>query len=154
MNRSHPSARRRIAGFSLIELVIVIVLIGIMAGMAVPKLTNTIRVTRADSALGGLSTDLMYARMLAVRNGQRITVWLTPTGYQIVIVQPDGTLRMARSVNTASEYPGLTLASSAPSLTFDSRGLLQDGAVTVSATQGSITKTLQVLPTGRVSRDY
>ena len=66
--------RRPITGFSLIELLIVIALMGILAGVVLPSSNPTIH-DQLHSAAQILATDLAYARSLAVTHGSsyRIT---------------------------------------------------------------------------------
>lgn len=61
-------SRRQHAGFSLVELLIVIALMGILAGVVLPSSNPTIH-DQLHSAAQILATDLAYARSLAVTQG-------------------------------------------------------------------------------------
>jgi prepilin-type N-terminal cleavage/methylation domain-containing protein len=69
-----PAARRQSAGFSLIELLIVITVLGILAGLILPKADPAFH-DQLRAAAQILRTDLAYARSLAVANSStyRIT---------------------------------------------------------------------------------
>jgi type IV fimbrial biogenesis protein FimU len=53
-------------GFSLVEILIVMTIIGITAAIATPNITATIRAYRAGAAARQLMTDLQFAKMGAV----------------------------------------------------------------------------------------
>ncbi len=63
-----PRSHRRIAGFSLVELLIVIAVMGILAGIVLPSSNPTIH-DQLRSAAQIVATDLAYARSLAVTHG-------------------------------------------------------------------------------------
>lgn len=65
----HPRrSRKRPAGFTLIELVAIIVLVGIMAGVALPSLSN-LAGTRSGAAGKQLLRDLTFAQQRALTTG-------------------------------------------------------------------------------------
>ena len=75
-------------GFTLIELVIIIVLIGIIAAFAAPKLGN-ITSTNAASFADKLRADLRYTQNLAMTRNQRYRMYLNAApapnpGYAVV----------------------------------------------------------------------
>ncbi len=62
-----PYRRRQSAGFSLVELLIVLAVMGILAGLILPR-TNPSLYDQLRSAAQILRTDLAYGRSLAVTN--------------------------------------------------------------------------------------
>jgi len=71
MARSSLRAR----GFTLIELMVVLTVLGIMLGIAVPSFKNFIGSQRAKSAAYEMSTSLLYARSEAIkRPGETVTL--------------------------------------------------------------------------------
>jgi type IV fimbrial biogenesis protein FimT len=142
---------RRAAGFTLIELMTTLVVLGILIALAAPKMSGWINHTRVESTMNGLMGDINFARMLAVRSGNRVEIEIKPTEYVISTTQ-GGTKRTAKRVNLTTEHPGVTLTSANTTLTFNSRGLLVAGNGKVTATKANQTAELDVLPTGRAYR--
>src|SRR3712207_5741690 len=69
---------RNTVGFSLPELVTVLVLIGILASLAGPSITGLVDRVKARGALDRVATDVYWARMQAVRSGRSVTVRFLP----------------------------------------------------------------------------
>ena len=69
-------------GFTLIELVMILVLVGILAVFVAPKLPN-ITSSRAISFSDKLRADIRYAQNLAMTRNRRTRVILTNTSYAI-----------------------------------------------------------------------
>jgi prepilin-type N-terminal cleavage/methylation domain-containing protein len=85
--RSEMLSRR--VGFSLLELVLVLVIVGTLAGVAAPRYANSISRYRADLAAQRVAADLHLARRHALISGADETVTFTPASeqYQIVGLQ-------------------------------------------------------------------
>ena len=143
-------------GYTLIELLTVLVLILLIASLAAPSMNSYLGHTKTRRALDRISNDIALARMAAVRGGSRAVIDFTAgTSYTITLQGPPA--RVIRQVNLGQEYGGVTVA--APSadgrLVFDSRGLLVTttaGPLKVRA-QGQADSAL-VTAGGRVYRDY
>jgi MSHA pilin protein MshC len=67
-------------GFTLIELVVVIILLGILAAFAIPKFFN-LDVYRDRAAYDEVAGAIRYAQKLAVASGCPVQVVLTANGY-------------------------------------------------------------------------
>ena len=124
--RPGADTMRRQSGFTLMELMIVIAIIGILAGIAVPNFMGYLPKYRLKSAVDDLFTNLQFAKMTAVRNAADCTVNFTSSGYTI---ESEG--QTIRSVNLAdygsgvtfARPPGETKAAYPDSISFDSRGM-------------------------------
>jgi type II secretion system protein H len=139
------------AGFTLMELLIVIVLIGVVAGMAIPRFDGWIGVTRLDSTASEFMSDVSFARMAAVQSGVRTRLVVDPPNrrYEILRLEADGTwLR----IKTAPWHETVQTFGPAATLEFDSRGLLLSGGGIFTAEHHGRTRSVQVLPTGRAYR--
>lgn len=61
-------------GFSLIELLIAIVIVGILAGMAAPSFKSAIQNSRMTSNYNALSASLTFARSEAIKRSSQVSV--------------------------------------------------------------------------------
>ncbi len=156
----HPSQyrKRASAGFTLIELAVVVVLLGILTALAAPNMTAFVRGTMVDRALDELMGDIAYTRMLAIRSGQSARLTVQPNGmaYVIETTASDGSTQVAKRVDLPRDFRGVSLAPAPTVLSFNSRGLRASsgGDVTIFAQQGTSRASLTVLLSGRASRAY
>jgi prepilin-type N-terminal cleavage/methylation domain-containing protein len=143
-------------GYTLIELLTVLVLILLIASLAAPSMNSYLGHTKTRRALDRISNDIALARMAAVRGGSRAEIsFAGGTSYTITLLGPPP--RVIRQVDLGKDYRGVTVAAPTADgrLVFDSRGLL------VSATTGPLMVRAQgqadsalVTAGGRVYRDY
>jgi prepilin-type N-terminal cleavage/methylation domain-containing protein len=152
-----PALRGR-RGATLTEIMIVVIIMGLVAAMAMPKFSNWVSSLRAQGAASQLQADIAYTRMSAVREGRTAALRVTgTTGYSIVVENTDGsTLRTLRTVSLSGSYPGTTLAvatGTGTDVAFDSRGLLKTGGVTgLTLTRSSRSQSLSITALGKVTR--
>jgi prepilin-type N-terminal cleavage/methylation domain-containing protein len=145
-------------GFSLIELMIVLVLLAIMAGLAVPSMRGMVDRGNATRALETIASDIAHTRTMAVRDGRSLEICFTSgtdASYRIRTGPcNDEEAETLRTVRLAQQYRGLSL-DAPPSLGFNARGLRTSAeAVTISVARGGRTHSLNVSGIGRVHRDY
>ena len=70
--------RRNTEGFTIIELLFVIFIFAILAGLAAPSMARGIRQSRMNSAAAQVATALKRARSLAITNGSIYGVRVVP----------------------------------------------------------------------------
>ena len=70
----------RNTGFTLPELAIVVVLLGVVAALAAPSLTGLAERSRAQTVFHGLTGSLAGARLAAVKSRQPVTICPTSDG--------------------------------------------------------------------------
>ena len=63
-------------GFTLLELVVVVMLIGIMTGVVVPLYRDSLRSMRTDRAVTDLITAIKYAQERAVTDGREFRLYI------------------------------------------------------------------------------
>ena len=146
---------RHRGGFTLAEVLIVVLIVGIAIAMAVPRMQGVLHESAIQSALNNVASDITLARLRAVRTGNRarLVVNSAGTGYS-VLVDSSGTSTTFKTVSFATDYKGLTLSPVNDSVTFDSRGMLVQGTGTIRATRQGRTDSLTVSGVGRVYRVY
>lgn len=150
-------ARRRPAdaGFTLIEILVVLTLVSILASSAGPAFGTYVGRLKTRNALNHIATDLAFARMAAVRSGNTATVrFVRSSVYQISVT--GAAANPVRSVSLGKEYAGIVVEAPVASLTFNSRGLLTSGLGRghIVVRMGTLRDSLAITPAGRVYRDF
>jgi prepilin-type N-terminal cleavage/methylation domain-containing protein len=154
--------RGRRNGFSLLELVIVLAIVGVLAVFVVPRITATQGIT-LSAAAAQLAASIRYTQSLAMSRGQRYRINFVANAYQITdmggapIVQPMTASTAAIPVSPA------TLSGFDPPLTggyvaFDGKGAPYidattplPSAATITITSGSDAASVVITPeTGHV----
>lgn len=133
-----------IKGFTLIEFLVALTVVGILMGIAVPRFFAVLPGIRLASAQRQVATDLQLARMRAI--SQRIPYGLTfntATTYSFTN-GPD-------SRNLTLLFPGTTATVAPGNPTFTTVGANNAGATTtITLTNNGVTKQVLVNPAGRV----
>ena len=131
--------RRRNQGFSLVEMMIVVVLLVITSTVAIPSFVDMIRRNQVESQASELLNLLQYAR------GQAVT---RRTSYEVLLTQ-DGSQWVARRVNSNGEPTERVLAVDAAvainasalaggSLVFRPNGSANQAATFISCKEGKV----------------
>jgi prepilin-type N-terminal cleavage/methylation domain-containing protein len=74
-------------GFSLLEVLVVIAIIGIVAGIAIVSFSNVLPRMRADGALQLLVAQMLQARETSVDQRRNVTVTFQGTGEIVTVLQ-------------------------------------------------------------------
>lgn len=115
-------ARSNKKGFTLIEIIAVLVILGILAAVAIPKYTdlqNTARIKAAQSAIAEVKArcSSVYSQWLMVKNGTPPTMAEVTSG-------------------DSESVPPITGVGATPNLGDDYDVTFADGVITVTAVQG------------------
>ncbi len=109
LSRSVPetdskSPRKR-RGFTLPEAMIVVVILGVMFSISLPRFNATVRQRRVISATTTLNADMPVAFSLAARQRKPVTLtYDAATGEVRVNDRATGTLYLRRALRSTSEY--------------------------------------------------
>jgi type II secretion system protein H len=158
----------RSGGFTLVELVLVVMLVAICCALAVPSVSSMMGAHRTRAAATRLVGDLYYARMMAVKSGHPATLRFVPdpacprgagaevAGRSWVVVVRTTPAREVRSTSTREDGPGACVESNrSDSVSFDSRGLLRPpGNRTLWFSSGGVRDSVTVSVVGRVLRRF
>jgi prepilin-type N-terminal cleavage/methylation domain-containing protein len=112
-------------GFSTIEMIIVVVLIGIIASIGWPRMRRGYEKQQVRSAKALIATLTATARGAAIQRGCNATlnlssdsIWVTACG----VNPPAVSVRVGTKKVVGSEF-GVVLSSTQPTIVFDPRGL-------------------------------
>lgn len=127
--RQHGHRNRSTAGFTVIELMVVITIVGVLAALAIPAFDDMIQNNRRTTTVNELLSNLMLARAEAAKRGQPVSLCgLTSGGGTsctggttwdygwMVFVDPngDGVIASAADIlrQYVNSYPDLKIRSS------------------------------------------
>ena len=166
----------KIKGFSLIELLFVVAILGILIGLALPGFTDTVEAANTNSQIKVMLTTLNLARSEAIKRGQDVSICASSNGADcdaanwtegwIVFVDNNGDANGAGgSVDAGDEVirvfdtlgAGSTGAFTVNMFSYNDLGFSSTGGTqqfTVTPASGSVdnTRCIEIGPSGRGRR--
>jgi len=105
--------RKKANGFSTLELAVVMSMVLAVSGIAVPSISNNLRVYQLNSAAGMVADQFKITRFVAIRQNVPVTCYVTPNspGYQLW-TDAAGTGAYATTDNTTTLSGSQTLVGS------------------------------------------
>jgi Tfp pilus assembly protein FimT len=94
-DRKIADARRSLAGYSIVETVIVVALICVLSAIALPQIVAERRLTRSVGVTREILSQMRHARQLAMSQRQAITFQYNNTTKQISIIDHNNNLGAA-----------------------------------------------------------
>jgi prepilin-type N-terminal cleavage/methylation domain-containing protein len=148
------AARRDRAGFSMIELVTVLTLVGVVASLAAPAMMAQVRRARVRAALDLFTADVYQARVLAVREAGRFRIAFLPASgcasAYVILRAADGA-----TVDSVATRGAVCLSSNvAQAMVIDSRGMLAGSPRMIYGRAGEEVDSVSVSMAGRLYRWY
>ncbi len=128
-------------GFTLVEMMVVIGVMGILATVSAPPIFRYVQANRLRTNADRMAADLQYARSLSIANSEILRFSATPAGYQLT--NPN-TGVVIREVTFAH---GLSLPD-ARTADFFPWGMAEQTIFNVSNAAGNVQ--INLLPTGIV----
>lgn len=138
------------AGFTMVELVFALLIMSILVGMAMPKLSHALARSRVDSAAVVLASDLELALSLSVRQGTpvRISYDVAERMYRFTD-RTSGTVLHSRRFSSGSGFAASDIVFSEPSVdVFPRRVASTSLRVTISA--GEARAGVDLMPGGLI----
>jgi len=153
------SLHNKQSGFTLIEMMIVIAIMGIFAGIAIPNYLSYMPKHRLNGAARQVMGDLMAARMQAVSQNNEFKVFfdLSINNHEYTILDDDdndGNIddgEWTQTKDIQSEYSNVTFSNVTADPIFRPRGTAYGTTITLTNSAGS--KYVKVATTGRVKID-
>ncbi len=140
-------------GFSLIELVIAIVLIGVLAAFMIPRIGDGIQKQKVRSARNAITTMHARARATAIRRGRLVALVCRSNRILLLSRHPvTGVPDTIASQNLADLF-GVTLSADRDSLAFDARGLgMESGNTQIVVSKAGFADTIVISSVGSILR--
>lgn len=147
------TAKRGVAGFTIIELMIVVVILGFLAAIVTPSVSKGYAGALRRSADREVTAALFRARAIAIQRSRSARVVRTANALQ-VWVDSSGTLVKVGGSRDLSQLYNVTLAATpGDTLQFDPRGfaILSGQPARITVWSASTVDTVCVLGLGRVA---
>lgn len=146
-------------GFTLVEMMIVVAVMGIMSAIAAPNLMHYMAERRLNGAARMVMSDLMAARQRAVTQNNEFKVFFNTNQHEYTILDDDdndGTADTGEATevrNIWNDYYDVTLSASVNPI-FTPRGTSTNGTtVTLSSAKTGVSKYVKAAWSGRVKID-
>lgn len=131
-------------GFSVIELMVAIVILGIALAIATPNFSRSLRIAQADRAQSELQSDIRLAMSTARARGRAVRLVFNDSGY-VLMDASDSTVVRTRAFST-----GISIASSADPLIFP-WGQVQPANLSITCPSSGDAHSLTLSPSGRLA---
>jgi len=85
--------KRSSKGFTLIETMVLVAIIGVLAGLTIPSFASYMARQKVNGATNQLMADIQYARSIAIARRTTFRMEFQADSYQIILPGPDDIIR-------------------------------------------------------------
>jgi len=145
----HPKRHQhRRRGFTLVELLMSVTVMGTLAAMGMPKVNGTIRQRRVIAASNAIAADIESAFSVAARQRRPVRLFYTAASGEVRVAdRASGVIYSRRPLRQTSEYKLDAAAMSPPVVELFPLGLASVG-FTITLTNGSFQRQVVVTRAG------
>ncbi|NMG27359.1 GspH/FimT family pseudopilin [Aromatoleum evansii] len=144
----HLKTPARATGFSLIELMVVVAILGIVAAIGYPSFQELLASQRVRAASSALYDSMLVARSEALKSNATASFALTGSD-----LAKGWTIQVGgQAVHSQSALAGLSFSPANPTIVFGATGRLTSGAntaITVSTSGTNVKRCIRLDTTGR-----
>jgi general secretion pathway protein H len=120
--------RPEIAGFTLLELIVTLAVLGLAAAVVTPAIGRGTEALQARAEVAGFAATLRHARERAITSQRVQRVVVDPEGRRMSIVSPPATPEEKETRETRALSPRVTIDPiQGTEVSFDARGLASGG---------------------------
>ncbi|HJU66763.1 MAG TPA: GspH/FimT family pseudopilin [Gemmatimonadaceae bacterium] len=146
---AHPTRAVR-AGFSLIEMMVTVSMLGIMVGMVAPNVSKDISHSRVNSAARVVAADLEQALSMAGRQRRPVRVVFDGAAKEIRLIdRTNGQLISRRALGDLSEYKLYSVEGSPSTVDLLPHGVATASTI-VTLSAGGYSRTVSMTRGGHV----
>ena len=146
---AHPTRALR-AGFSLIEMMVTVSMLGIMVGMVAPNVSRDISHSRVNGAARVVAADLEQALSMAGRQRRPVRVVIDGSAKEIQLIdRVSGNLISRRPFGDVSEYKLYSIAGSPATVDLLPHGVATASTI-VTLSAGGYSRTVTMTRGGHV----
>jgi len=140
--------RHHASGFSMLEMLVVLLIIGVLAGIVVPKISRSIRHERVNRASQVLVQDLQNGFAIAGRQRAPVRLTFTPATKTYVFTdRATGTVLQTRVMSTGADFSLTSLTSTSNTVDILPNGI-GSTAFTVTLANGDYSRTVTASTAG------
>jgi type IV fimbrial biogenesis protein FimT len=145
------SARKYINGFTMLELMVTLAIVGIIAAIAVPSMSNMMSNSKAERITGLFKQDLQFARSHAISRGEVVRISAIDGGWNIIAETSNDTLRVR---DILDDTITVTSAEGLDSVAFTATGQIESTdtiTIRTSGCTGNEDKSFSLLRSGQIA---
>lgn len=156
-NSRSSGKRSRQRGFSILNLVIVVSVVGVLSAIALPSVSSTLQLHRLDTSASIMASKLSEARMQAIKRNRQVWLLVDPANQTMRLQTTDnsGSTINLGAAETLSQGVSFVSPSAQTQLRFDSLGRLPAGTaawtITLQGAQNTKRKNVTISITGTIN---